>query len=65
MEFESVMRLAGGKGGRNEIIFTLELHAPAIIEGNERGDALPAAVFVDGHNIVGWVKEQLGDFLLR
>ena len=48
-----------------EIVFIFELHTPAIIERNEGYDALPAAVFVDGHGVVGGVKEQFGDSVLR
>ena len=48
-----------------EIIFIFELHPPAIIERNKGHNALPAAVFVDGHSVVGGIKEQLGDFVLR
>ena len=49
---------------KGEIIFVLEFHAPAFIEGNEGYDTLPAAVFVDGHSVVSGVKEQFGDLVL-
>ena len=48
-----------------KIIFVFELNAPFIIERNEGHDALPAAVFVDGHSVVDEIKEQLGDFAVR
>ena len=48
-----------------EIIFIFELHAPLFIESNEGNDVLPAAVFVDGHSVMGGVQNELGDFVLR
>ena len=49
----------------SEIIFIFELYAPLFVEGNERNDALPAAVFVNRHSVMCGVKEQLGDFVVR
>ena len=48
-----------------EIIFILEIHAPLFIQGNKGNNILPTAVFVDGHGVVGRVKKQFGDFVLR
>lgn len=48
-----------------KIIFILELYAPAIVEVNEGHNAMPAAVFVDGHSVMGGVQNELGDFVLR
>lgn len=44
-----------------EIIFVLEFHALLFVESDEGDDALPTAVFIDRHSVMGRVKEQFGD----
>ena len=41
----------------SEIMFIFELYTPLLIEGNEGYNALPAAVFIDRHSVMGGVKE--------
>lgn len=48
-----------------EIVFVFEFHATLFVECDKGNDVLPAAVLVDRQSVMGGVKEQLGNHVLR